>query len=90
VSLLLALPYSNTSLRRAAETALIWGQVRIECPLSPHSPQCFFLLLCAIYFGGVAVGVAAADRSGGFPVGQIVSVTAPMLFRVSQGGRYTH
>ena len=42
------------SFLETAETALIAGQVRIECPLSPHWLQCFFLVFCAIYFAGAA------------------------------------
>ena len=40
--------------RRAAETAFICAQVRMECPDSPHLPQCFLPLLCAIFFESLA------------------------------------
>ena len=44
-------------------------RVRIECPLNPHCPQCFFLVLCAIYFARAAGRHRALhSRGNGFDV----------------------
>ena len=81
VPLLLALPYARTSLSLAGETAFMSQQVRIECPLNPHCPQCFFLVLCAIYFAGVAAGDTALLTAAAIALMSATSCASKVTFK---------
>ena len=57
-------PPSGEPLRRAAGTAFICAQLRIECPCSPHLLRCFLPLLCAIFFESAARRAHRRPRRG--------------------------